>query len=204
MAKISKWMAVLTGIVTSVFASSCARNAEQAQQDSITTIYGPPEMLNPSEPATDNNNEALDQPQHELPMPEPEFAKPIYGPSEMLRDDPMTPVDKNIDVQTLPQPELRDIDIDTPENTSEKIETYKKITDLPAKKIYGPPPAKKIRGTVLNERKLDGKDTAKGSNVDPDDEEKVDDFGDRVLPRKGPGEIRALYGVVAPPINIKK
>ena len=226
MTRLTQWITVIAGIVSSLVVSACSRVSEnerkydptaeqvlsddsaaakekdmssnQNADDSISIkdypkdeepqeIYGPPEMF--GGPA--------DEPDIHSYPPEPEL-KPIYGPPEMLQP-PLTEPPTNQDDQAR---QIKDSDLkpelqDEP-SANEKMNNYKKLNNNQKKIIYGPPSSMKKKPVVINS------DAKRGSNVDPKDEEHIDEHGNIIIPKTGPGEIRALYGVVPPSANIKK
>lgn len=224
MARLTQWITVITGIVSSLFVSSCSRvsenerkydptaaeqtaseNAAAAKEgdmssnkdsdDSISIkdypkdeepqeIYGPPEMFG-------GPRDEPDDIQLYPPVPEP---KPIYGPPEMLQPSlPVPPPVSDNQTRQIEDPDLiPEIQDDEP-GSNEKMSNYKKLDNRQKKTIYGPPAGKKK--VVLNSA------ARRGSNVDPNDEEQIDEHGNIVIPKPGPGEIRALYGVVPPSIK---
>ena len=87
-------------------------------EDSISAIYGPPEMLGePADPADEQMDEA-----GEIPRDIDQAPQRIYGPPEMLNglgedDDP-----------EVGKPELQDTEDDNPDRI---IEEYQKLPDHP-------------------------------------------------------------------------
>lgn len=182
MARLTQWITVVTGLLTSLWMASCSRvsendrtyNPSDAEQAASEKASADKEN---GEPSTDDADSIKigDYPsEQDVPVA-------IYGPPEMFQQPAYNPGDDL-------KPELSD---DEEPGANEKIDQYKEDhVNTPIMTYYGPP-------SRFQKPEIE-------KSGDSHDEELVDEHGNILLPESDAGGIRALYGVVEPPRHLDR